>query len=121
MCTFVCGDIHGAYKALIQCLERSGFDYEQDTLIQIGDCVDGYSQSKEVVEELLKIKNLIAIKGNHDETFNQFIKTGYHEYNWAQGGTATYDSYKSEEEGVLTIPKTHRDFFSNQYSQELLQ
>ena len=25
--TFVCGDIHGAYKALIQVLERAEFDY----------------------------------------------------------------------------------------------
>ena len=24
------GDIHGAYKALLQCLKRSRFDYEND-------------------------------------------------------------------------------------------
>lgn len=30
MKTFVMGDIHGAYKALIQCIERSGFDKEKD-------------------------------------------------------------------------------------------
>ena len=28
MKTFVIGDIHGGYKALVQCLERSKFDYE---------------------------------------------------------------------------------------------
>lgn len=33
----VMGDIHGAYKALKQCLYDSGFDYENDLLIQVGD------------------------------------------------------------------------------------
>lgn len=74
----VMGDVHGAYKALVQCLERSGFDYEKDTLIQLGDIVDGYPDSYECVEELLKIENLIAIKGNHDGWFDLFIKTDYH-------------------------------------------
>ena len=31
----VMGDIHGAHKALVQCLKRSGFDNEKDTLIQL--------------------------------------------------------------------------------------
>jgi predicted phosphodiesterase len=60
------GDLHGNHKGLLQCLERSGFDNDVDTLISLGDVVDGHCESFEVVEELLKIKNLIAIKGNHD-------------------------------------------------------
>lgn len=43
MRTLVMGDIHGGYKALMQCLERSKFDYEKDTLIQLGDICDGWS------------------------------------------------------------------------------
>jgi serine/threonine protein phosphatase 1 len=43
--TFVIGDIHGAYLALKQVLERSDFDYENDLLITIGDIVDGWSDS----------------------------------------------------------------------------
>jgi serine/threonine protein phosphatase 1 len=39
------GDIHGNYKALMQCLERSNFNYEEDTLIQLGDVCDGHSQT----------------------------------------------------------------------------
>lgn len=58
---WVMGDIHGAYKALEQCLIRSGFDYENDRLIQLGDIVDGYPDAFECVEELLKVKNLISI------------------------------------------------------------
>ena len=38
------GDIHGNYKGLMQCLQRSNFDYQNDTLISLGDVVDGHSQ-----------------------------------------------------------------------------
>jgi serine/threonine protein phosphatase 1 len=93
MNTFVIGDIHGAYKALKQCLETSAFDYKKDTLIQLGDIVDGRRQVFECVEELLKIENLIAIKGNHDDWFNDFIQTGFHPDQWEQGGAATAASY----------------------------
>ncbi len=67
MRTFVIGDIHGAYKALVQVLERAGFDYENDKLISLGDVTDGWSETAESIEELMKIKNLVYIKGNHDE------------------------------------------------------
>lgn len=63
--TFCCGDIHGNYKALKQVLEKSNFDYDNDTLISLGDIVDGWSDTYKCVEELLKIKNRIDIKGNH--------------------------------------------------------
>jgi Calcineurin-like phosphoesterase. len=65
--TFVVGDIHGAHKALVQVLERSGFDKENDLLITLGDIADGWSEVYEVVEELLTIKHRIDIIGNHDE------------------------------------------------------
>ena len=37
--TYAIGDIHGAYKSLVQCLERSKFDYNNDRLIVMGDVV----------------------------------------------------------------------------------
>jgi serine/threonine protein phosphatase 1 len=87
--TLAIGDIHGAYLALVQCLERSHFDCENDVLIQLGDVVDGYPQSYECIEELLKIKYLIAIKGNHDDWFAEFINTDFHPYFWNYGGKGT--------------------------------
>lgn len=62
----VIGDIHGGHKALVQCLERSNFDYEKDTLICLGDVVDGWPETPQCIEELLKIKNLKYVMGNHD-------------------------------------------------------
>jgi serine/threonine protein phosphatase 1 len=124
------GDIHGAYKALKQCLDRSEFDYENDLLIQLGDVVDRYPQSFECVEELLKVKHLIALKGNHDDWFDEFAKTDFHPYFWRYGGEATLSSYLDHAgksgrffptgSGYKTaleasdIPAGHKEFFSNQ-------
>ncbi|WP_029274548.1 metallophosphoesterase [Pedobacter borealis] len=130
MRTLVIGDIHGGYKALLQCLERSDFDYKNDRLIQLGDIADGYPEVYEVVEELLKIENLIAIKGNHDDWFAEFIRTDFHPFYWTYGGKGTLISYLNKcgktgryfatGSGYKTslvsgdIPQAHMDFFQNQ-------
>jgi serine/threonine protein phosphatase 1 len=93
---FVIGDIHGNHKALVQCLERSGFNKEEDQLIQLGDVADGWHEVYECVEELLSIKNLISIKGNHDDWFLEWLKTDKHPDQWKQGGEGTLKSYTSK-------------------------
>lgn len=124
------GDLHGSHRALRQCLERSGFDKQQDTLIQLGDVVDRCGEEFECVEELLTIPNLVAIKGNHDDWLNDFIMTGYHPVQWNHGGDATVRSYlrsigKEDKifrsgQGYKTalnpsdIPESHQQFFSRQ-------
>jgi serine/threonine protein phosphatase 1 len=103
--TFVIGDIHGAYRALRQCLERSGFDYEDNNLICLGDVCDGWPETKESIDELLKIKNLTYLLGNHDFWALQWMVTGKAESVWlSQGGAATIRSYQSG------IPQEHIDF-----------
>ena len=130
MRTLVIGDIHGAFKALQQCLERSQFDYKNHRLIQMGDVVDSYPESFECVEELLKITHLIPLKGNHDDWLREFIETDFHPYYWTYGGRGTLLSYLKHagKEGryVATgsgfksaleakdIPQRHREFFANQ-------
>ncbi|WON93823.1 metallophosphoesterase [Sphingobacterium sp. UGAL515B_05] len=103
---FVMGDLHGAYKALIECLKRAHFDYENDTLIQLGDVVDGNPQVYECVEELMKIKNLIAIKGNHDAWFQKFLENDFHPQLWNYGGIATLESYLNHCQPLGKIIKT---------------
>ena len=124
------GDIHGAYRALKECLGEAGFDYEGDRLIQLGDITDGYEEVYECVEELLKIRQLIAIRGNHDQWFLEFIRTGSHPRNWSNGAEGTARSYwkhaggrspaKTKRKsfvGLLKpelIPESHRKFFLSQ-------
>ena len=122
MATYVMGDIHGAYKAMIQCFQRSGFSYGTDTLIQLGDVADRGPQVFECVEELLKIKHLVAVKGNHDDWFMQYINTGLHPGSWSQGGKYTLMSYLQHTDrngsgnflNPGDVPDTHRAFFNNQ-------
>ncbi|ELR69525.1 serine/threonine protein phosphatase [Fulvivirga imtechensis AK7] len=91
---FVIGDIHGACKALIQCLERSGFDYEHDQLICLGDVCDGWPETNQAIEELLKIQNLVFILGNHDLWALEWATGGEAKNIWlSQGGDATIRSY----------------------------
>lgn len=93
MKTYVIADIHGANKALEQVLERSHFNKEEDTLITLGDYADGWSEVDKVVDTLLTVKNLIPIKGNHDEWFITWVNTGVHPAGWHQGGDGTLNAY----------------------------
>ncbi len=61
------GDIHGAYKAMLQVMERSAFDPEKDRLICMGDVADRRPRVKECAELLLQVKDLVMILGNHDK------------------------------------------------------
>jgi len=108
--TFVVGDVHGGAKALQQCLERSNFQ-EEDTLISLGDICDGWKETYECVEILLGIKNLIAIRGNHDQWFYEFIRTGIHGSDWNQGADRTKESYGKRS---MMIPESHEKFFGTQ-------
>lgn len=130
MGTFVIGDLHGASKALEQCLQRSGFDPEKDTLIQLGDVCDGHNDVYDCVEMLINIPNLVAIRGNHDTWLLEFIETDFHPVYWTYGGLGTLRSYldyagksgkyRSSGSGYKTaleaadIPKSHKNFFASQ-------
>jgi serine/threonine protein phosphatase 1 len=104
---FAIGDIHGGHKALSQCLERSGFDPEKDLLISLGDICDGWPEVDKVIDELLSIKNLKVVLGNHDEWALRWMKDGWAESLWtSQGGLATMESYQRDRERV---PESHRN------------
>lgn len=94
MRTFVVGDIHGAHKALLQCFERTCFDYAKDRLIVLGDVCDGYPEVKQCLDELLKVKHCDYLLGNHDLWALDWATVGWKEAVWLnQGGRATIESY----------------------------
>ena len=72
----VLGDVHGKLDYLLEVFEKSSFDYENDLLIQIGDLVDRGPEPFLCIDEMLKIKNRIFIKGNHDTAFISVLSTG---------------------------------------------
>ena len=106
--TLVIGDMHGAHKALLQCLQRSGFDHEKDRLIVLGDVCDGNPGVKACIEELLKIKHCDLISGNHDLWALAWAKRGEKPEAWiGQGGNQTIEAY-----GGGPMPQPHVDFLS---------
>jgi serine/threonine protein phosphatase 1 len=72
----VIGDIHGGYKALVEILEKAAVT-SKDNLIFLGDYVDGWSQSPELIDlliELGKEQKCIFIRGNHDQLFLDWLE-----------------------------------------------
>lgn len=101
--TFVIGDIHGAARALTQCLERAGFDDAVDHLICLGDICDGWPETREAIDRMLKIQHLTYVLGNHDLWAREWMEFGYADSLWVhQGGEATIASYRQNH-----IPPAH--------------
>jgi serine/threonine protein phosphatase 1 len=112
--TFAIGDIHGGLKALLQVLNQLEIQ-EQDQLIFMGDYVDGWSESAQVVQFLIELSkqfNCIFIKGNHDVWCQNWLKNSKDvNTSWfMHGGKETMESYHSfsQEE-----KKQHFNFFEN--------
>jgi len=115
--TLAIGDIHGAYRALLQVLERAEVTPD-DRLVFLGDYVDGWDEVYQVIDkciELSKTNECIFILGNHDHWFQKYIVTGEHQPNWKHGGWGTYESYQKaldiEQLDPIHIPVEHKKFF----------
>src|SRR5699024_2004078 len=97
MRTLVIGDIHGGLLALKEVLKKAKVN-QNDTLIFLGDYVDGWSQSAETIRYLIDLKkeiNCIFIRGNHDELLYNYLKHGQDIDTWRiHGGNESIKSYK---------------------------
>ena len=99
--TLVIGDIHGGLRALHQVIERANVT-QGDTLIFLGDYVDGWSESPQVIDFLMDLnqkQNCIFIRGNHDELLLDWLKGNTKEIDepmwFKHGGEATVVAYSS--------------------------
>lgn len=96
MSVYAIGDIHGGLKALLQVLNKVEVQ-DNDTLIFVGDYVDGWSESAQVIQFLLQLSqkiNCIFIKGNHDVWCEKWLQTDHVDGTWyIHGGKETIESY----------------------------
>lgn len=96
MRTLVIGDIHGGLHALHQIMERARVTID-DKLIFLGDYVDGWSQSPQVIDFLIAINkthNCVFIRGNHDELLRTWLDESQDNLLWYKhGGEATVIAY----------------------------
>ena len=121
---FVIGDIHGGLKALLQVLKKINCD-KNDTLIFLGDFVDGWSESPAVLDfliELQKKQQCIFIRGNHDELLLDWLLGNNEKFDeklWFQhGGEATVLSYKNIDNETINKHITFLKSLQNYYLDE---
>lgn len=102
MKTIVMTDIHGDLGDLLQGLNLSRLDPEVDKLVLLGDYVDRGAFSKEVISNLISLKEImedrfIALLGNHDMWFIEFLEGTMFESdieNWYRyGGLNCIENY----------------------------
>lgn len=111
--TYAIGDIHGGFNALKELIEKLPLQ-TQDTLIFLGDYVDGWSDSPKVISYLMQLKNnytCIFIKGNHDQLLLDYFKNNSMPEQWLHhGGKSTINAYKNIDSKTK---KQHQEFLEN--------
>ena len=91
------GDVHGCVRSLRALLAEIQ-PTQQDTLVFLGDCVDHGPGSREVISELIGLKEkccVVPILGNHEEMMVRFLEGRTQADDWLQcGGKEPLDSYE---------------------------
>jgi serine/threonine protein phosphatase 1 len=109
--TLVVGDIHGGFKALLQLLEKINLKKE-DRLIFLGDYVDGWSESAQLIDFLMDLSrsnDCVFIKGNHDAWCEEWLAGVDANPIWLMhGGEETVRSYAGFSEDKK---ERHLEFF----------
>jgi len=116
--TYVIGDIHGCYQSLVKLLAKLNPDPASDTIVVLGDFINRGPESAQVVTLLLKLKkefrNFIALRGNHEQMFLDYLEGTNQGLFLQVGGTETIKSY-----GLLPgldlrtdqpLPESHTSF-----------
>jgi len=117
---FAVGDIHGCLEKLQDLMEKIRANWQRDRLVFIGDYIDRGDCSREVVEFLIalkkKIKNIVFLRGNHEQMFLNFLEGVDEDLYLGNGGEKTLNSYgilPSDAAGARRdkIPRTHMEFY----------
>ncbi len=114
---FAIGDVHGCADELDELLRmlplRAGC-----TVVFLGDFIDRGPKSRQVVDLVLELKrthNVIALRGNHEAMLLEFLD-GSDPRRVARfvmnGGSATLATY-GDGDGRYRMPEAHLDFFQN--------
>lgn len=120
--TLVIGDIHGGLKALDQVLNRAKVTKE-DTLIFLGDYVDGWSDSVGVLNRVMELKEqqkCILLRGNHESLLYNWLTTKQENLLWeSHGGSSTIRGYQklddiSKQQHILLLQSLENYYIDQQ-------
>lgn len=114
----VIGDIHGGLRGLHQIMERAKVN-KDDMLIFLGDYVDGWSESPEVIDYLIHLNDkqeCVFIRGNHDDLLLQWLSESMDNLEWYKhGGEATVLAYSNvsaaKKKIHINFLKSLKDYF----------
>ena len=115
--TLVIGDIHGGLRALLQVLERANVSPD-DKLIFLGDYVDGWSESPQVLDFLIELKTThkcVFIRGNHDDLLLEWLRGKDNELWHQHGGEATIAAYSLLHSGIKIRHMAFLENLNNYY------
>lgn len=109
--TIAIGDVHGCAAALVRILEEIQ-PTPEDEIVPLGDYVDRGPQSRQVIDELLKLGErckVIPLIGNHEVMMLEALDQGGDLLRfWLEcGGRQTMESYGGS---ARDIPESHLDF-----------
>jgi len=103
---YAIGDIHGSLSELTslhkKILANDKFKVKEDLLIYLGDYIDRGLKSKQVIDQIIKLKNkqikTIHLMGNHEELMIDFLINKKNNIkNWLNfGADQTFKSYDIE-------------------------
>lgn len=113
--TYVIGDIHGCLTSFDRLLEKIAPVPNKDALIILGDMVDRGPDSSKVLERLIELRaqhqNVIALKGNHEAMFLDFLEGKKQNFFLINGGDNAVRSYGIEnpysKDVLANIPEEH--------------
>lgn len=118
---FAIGDIHGCLDKLEVMMERIDLNDEEDMLVFIGDYIDRGPDPKGVVDFVLelksRLKNVVCLLGNHEQTFlNFYFHRRDSDLFYFNGGDTTIESYglvETTEGKKINVPENHLEFFKS--------
>ena len=103
---YAIGDIHGCLSELTslhkKILTNDKFKVKEDLIIYLGDYIDRGLKSKQVIDQIIKLKNkqikTIHLMGNHEELMIDFLFNKKNNIkNWLNfGADQTFKSYNIE-------------------------
>lgn len=121
--TLVIGDIHGGLRGLVQVLEKAKTT-ENDRLVFLGDYVDGWSESAQLIDFLIGLsqkQTCIFMRGNHDIWCQEWLATSNKNETWLQhGGKSTLESYEGfgddEKQRHLQFFEKMKDYYVDDFN-----
>lgn len=116
--TLVVGDTHGNYKGLRIALQRASYDLSKDTLIVLGDTMDGWSGMGDIIDYYKHLQEIgckvIYCLGNHDLAFLIWVAAGCKKGShlmYGHGGSITEHVYLNRWADQI---ENHAEWLKNQ-------